>query len=491
VASGGVGVATTRGVFVGTGVMEGTGVNSGVGVATGGVAVAAGVVVPAGVAVTPGVTVPAGVPVGPGVFVRTPMGGGVGPPAVTVGPGGKIGVVVMAGLPVPIGVGVGPEPTGPGDGSVKVFRSLHRAEKTVTANAEQTPRIQNLRARRAGVAGMPDEQANSVPPEAFAHTIAGMTSFTRPSRVAAGVFAAAALLAAPLPAQTLTVGVGAGGPFNRSPLNAAGLRTAVQLRPAVNLDGDAVTATFGWSASPCPAAVKIKFFRPQGTVVPFGPSSVTFLEERGPFDVTAPLDPPPSGIAIQTVSLTPPVHLEAGDVIAIANVTSCGAPVYSGSISVIPPPPVPSSISLPGDLRGVIATETGTFGGALFATATGPSSSLGLLGDRFAVSLSATNPRNHATATGRPVRLADGAGYFSLPELTGDANFPEVTVKMTDATASPALGGTFWFFHAPLTDVDYILTVIDQHQHVTRTYASSRAPNGELCGVADTSAFLP
>jgi hypothetical protein len=105
--------------------------------------------------------------------------------------------------------------------------------------------------------------------------------------------------------------------------------------------------------------------------------------------------------------------------------------------------------------------------------------------------MTATNPRNHATATGAPVRLANGAGYFALPGLTGDATFPEVTVKMTDATGVPSLGGTFWFFHAPLTDVDYVLTVTDQQKHVTRTYASSRSASGELCGSADTSAFFP
>ncbi len=150
---GGVGVAIRSGVFVGTGVDVGTGVNrsvgvvrGGVGVARRGVVVAAGVVVPAGVAVVPGVAVPGGVPVGPGVFVRTPMGGGVGPPGVTVGPGGKkTGVAVMAGFPVPIGVGVGPEPDGPGAGSVIVFRWLHRSEKTVTASAKHRTRVPAFR----------------------------------------------------------------------------------------------------------------------------------------------------------------------------------------------------------------------------------------------------------------------------------------------------------------------------------------------------------
>ena len=319
-----------------------------------------------------------------------------------------------------------------------------------------------------------------------------MTVFSgRPIRaIAAGALAGAAFLTASMSGQTLTAGVGAGGPFNRGLLNAPGLRTTVQFRPAVNLEGDATTATFGWSASPCPAAVKIKFFRPQPPPQPFQ-AVFDFLEERGPFDVTAPLDPPGSGIASQTVTLAPPVHLRAGDVIAIANLTSCGVPVYSGTTSMVPPPPAPSSVSVPGDVKSSIVTASGTIGGALFVTATGPSPFLGLLGDRFAVSLTATNPRDHATATGAPVRLANGAGYFALPGLTGDATFPEVTVKMTDATGVPSLGGTFWFFHAPLTDVDYVLTVTDQLRHVTRTYASSRSASGELCGGADTSAFPP
>jgi hypothetical protein len=308
--------------------------------------------------------------------------------------------------------------------------------------------------------------------------------------IAAGALAGVAFLTPSMSGQTLVVGVGAGGPFNRGLLNAPGLRTTVQFRPAVNLEGDATTATFGWSASPCPAAVKIKFFRPQPPPEPFQ-AVFDFLEERGPFDVTAPLDPPGSGIASQTVALTPPVHLQAGDVIAIANVTACGAPVYSGTTFTFPPPPPPSSVSVPGDVKSSIATSSGTIGGAVFVTATGPSAFLGLLGDRFAVSLRATNPRNGATATGAPVRLANGAGYFALPGLTGDPTFPEVTVKMTDATGVPSLGGTFWFFHAPLTDVDYVLTVTDQQRHVTRTYASSRSVSGELCGAADTSAFLP
>ena len=83
----------------------------------------------------------------------------------------------------------------------------------------------------------------------------------------------------------------------------------------------------------------------------------------------------------------------------------------------------------------------------------------------------------------------DIAGYFSLPDFTGDPRFPEVTVKMVDATRSPALGGDFWFFHAPLTDVQYTLTVKDQHTGAVKTYSNSSASPSQLCGGVDTSAF--
>jgi hypothetical protein len=88
-----------------------------------------------------------------------------------------------------------------------------------------------------------------------------------------------------------------------------------------------------------------------------------------------------------------------------------------------------------------------------------------------------------------PNRLRDGAGYFSLPDFTGDPTFPEVMVKMVDASRVPAFGGDFWFFHAPLTDVQYTLTVKDQKTGAVRTYSNTSGNPGQLCGAADTSAF--
>jgi hypothetical protein len=117
------------------------------------------------------------------------------------------------------------------------------------------------------------------------------------------------------------------------------------------------------------------------------------------------------------------------------------------------------------------------------------SDGLVLLGGRFSVGLFATDPRTGAISVGVQNTLGDTAGYFSLPDFTGDPTFPEVTVKMVDATGSPALGGDFWFFHAPLTDVQYTLTVTDQTTGTVKTYSNSSGSPGQLCGGVDTSAF--
>ena len=73
---------------------------------------------------------------------------------------------------------------------------------------------------------------------------------------------------------------------------------------------------------------------------------------------------------------------------------------------------------------------------------------------------SATDPRTGRTADGTASPKGDRFGYFSLPSFTGDPSFPEIFVKMADATAQP--GGYFWVFHTGLTDLDYTLTVTDQ-----------------------------
>jgi len=76
----------------------------------------------------------------------------------------------------------------------------------------------------------------------------------------------------------------------------------------------------------------------------------------------------------------------------------------------------------------------------------------------------------------------DGFGFFSLPDFTGDPQFPEVAVKMIDARA---VNGKFWFFYTGLTTLDYTMTVTDSVTGAVRTYESAT----HFCGAADTNAF--
>ncbi len=112
---------------------------------------------------------------------------------------------------------------------------------------------------------------------------------------------------------------------------------------------------------------------------------------------------------------------------------------------------------------------------------------LSLLNGRFHATLRASDPRTGRTADGTALAKGDRFGYFSLPGFTGDPSFPEVFVKMADATAQP--GGYFWVFHTGLTDLAYTLTVTDQVTKAVRTYSGGATDGLRLCGSADTRAF--
>jgi photosystem II stability/assembly factor-like uncharacterized protein len=108
---------------------------------------------------------------------------------------------------------------------------------------------------------------------------------------------------------------------------------------------------------------------------------------------------------------------------------------------------------------------------------------LRLLGGRFEVTLAASDPKRDRSASGAAIPWNDRAGYFSLPDFTGDPSFPEVAVKMVDYTA---VNGQFWFFFSGLTHLPYTLTVRDTVTGQVRTYQ----PDAPFCGGADTSAFV-
>jgi hypothetical protein len=110
-----------------------------------------------------------------------------------------------------------------------------------------------------------------------------------------------------------------------------------------------------------------------------------------------------------------------------------------------------------------------------------------LLSGRFRVSLTAVDPRTGTNGIGRAISQSDRFGYFSLPTFTGDATFPEVFVKMLDATSLP--GAFFWSFHSGLTDLQYTMTITDTVRGTVKTYQNDRSDPSRLCGGADTSAF--
>ena len=136
--------------------------------------------------------------------------------------------------------------------------------------------------------------------------------------------------------QTLTVGSLPANP--NLVINTYPSLTAVSLANPAPGTGTVTNAVFNWSASPCPRAAKIKFLRPDfvGGARPV-PVDVV-VAERGPFDVTA---------HTQSVFLSPPVDVQAGDRIALAAITSCGFPVGES--------PTVGAIGVhSGDLTGIV-----------------------------------------------------------------------------------------------------------------------------------------
>jgi photosystem II stability/assembly factor-like uncharacterized protein len=110
-----------------------------------------------------------------------------------------------------------------------------------------------------------------------------------------------------------------------------------------------------------------------------------------------------------------------------------------------------------------------------------------VLGDAetFTISLSAIDPRTGQAAAGVATQVNDLWGYFSIPAITGNANNPEVFVKLLNGTA---INGEYWFFYGGLTTLEYTLTVTAVTTGAQKTYTK---PAGSECGGSDTAAFTP
>jgi hypothetical protein len=102
---------------------------------------------------------------------------------------------------------------------------------------------------------------------------------------------------------------------------------------------------------------------------------------------------------------------------------------------------------------------------------------------RFAVSIDATDHRTGRGGEGHVVFENEVSGAFSIPSLTGNADNPEIFVKILDGR--PA-NGKFWLFYGTLTDMDVVLTVTD---HLTGDVRRYRKPARSFCGEFDLRAF--
>ena len=96
--------------------------------------------------------------------------------------------------------------------------------------------------------------------------------------------------------------------INSSDGNAGPVRTNISLDNPASANGQITTVALGWSSSSCANAFKIKFFRRSG-------NTLIMTTERGPFNASA------SPI---TVTMSPSVPVQTGDLIGVAKVAACG-----------------------------------------------------------------------------------------------------------------------------------------------------------------------
>jgi hypothetical protein len=108
------------------------------------------------------------------------------------------------------------------------------------------------------------------------------------------------------------------------------------------------------------------------------------------------------------------------------------------------------------------------------------------LSNRFVVRVHAVDHRTLRAGGGEPRAHNDLFGSFSIPSLTGDAENPEVFVKVLDGRS---VNGSFWVFFGGLTDLEYTLTVLDNETGLTKSY---RKPAGSATGGFDVgNGYVP
>ncbi|MGK2858739.1 MAG: hypothetical protein ACSLFQ_16175 [Thermoanaerobaculia bacterium] len=86
---------------------------------------------------------------------------------------------------------------------------------------------------------------------------------------------------------------------------------------------------------------------------------------------------------------------------------------------------------------------------------------------RFSFRVRATDPRTGATIVAAPRTQSELYGFFSFPGSTGNADNPEVFVKLIDGRG---VNDRWWVFWGGLTDLDYEITVRDSFTRAEKTY---------------------
>ncbi len=230
----------------------------------------------------------------------------------------------------------------------------------------------------------------------------------RPRILFVALFSCSIVLAASARAQTITMGNVAPNPnFGFNP----GTVTLVDLSAPANASGNVTSASFTYSLAPCPASVKIKFFRPTG-------STLVLLAERGPFDV---------GSLQQTVPISPPVSVASGDLVGIARVSACGSPAGQSpgnpagfvgfTADVVSDVSLASGTLISNATLSVRATGTAT-GGGVTEIIPVVISSAGVPPSLFKTAVQLTNPGNTPISGQLVFHPAGGPGSPGGPSLS-------------------------------------------------------------------------
>src|SRR4051812_24798626 len=93
--------------------------------------------------------------------------------------------------------------------------------------------------------------------------------------------------------------------------------TMIDLSHPATADGAVASASVRWGGGSCTAAFKVKFLRPSSSLTL---TTFTLVAERGPFNAVA---------GRNQLTLTPPVDVKAGDLIAVTSLVpfaTCGSP---------------------------------------------------------------------------------------------------------------------------------------------------------------------